>query len=80
MPKDSSAKYYQNKKENKTIKNVHERCQSLSKEEKEKKCINIVMNDTKTYSRWKKKSLLSIKINIINWEKKPSYNYNKLLF
>ena len=37
MPKDSSAKYYQNKKENKTIKNVHERCQSLSKEEKEKK-------------------------------------------
>ena len=51
MPKDSSAKYYQNKKENKTIKNVHERCQSLSKEEKEIKCINIVMNDTKTYSR-----------------------------
>ena len=51
MPKDSSVKYYQNKKENKTIKNVHERCQSLSKEEKEKKCINIVMNDTKTYSK-----------------------------
>ena len=28
----------------------------------------------------KNKSLLSIKINIINWEKKSSYNYNKLLF
>ena len=36
MSKDSSAKYYQNNKE-RLQKKAHKRCQSLSKEEKEKK-------------------------------------------
>ena len=64
MSKDSSAKYYQDNKE-RLQKKARERYQSLSKEEKEKKSNNTVMNNTKIYEKMKNKSLLSIEKNIV---------------
>ena len=60
-------------------KKARERYQSVSKEE-QKKSNNMVMNVTKIFQKIKNKSLLSIEKNIIEWEKIPHYNYNKLLF
>ena len=59
MFKNSSAKYYQNNKE-KPRKNICERYQSISKEEKEKGN-KMVMKNTKIYLKLKNKSLLSMK-------------------
>ena len=64
MSKDSSAKYYQNKKE-RLHKKACERYQSLSKEEKEKKGENTVVNNTKIYLKMKNKSLLRIEKDVI---------------
>ena len=78
MSKDSWDKYYQNNKDilpNKAL----EGYQILSKAEKEKKP-NMVVNDTKIYQNIKNKSSLSIAENIVKWEKKPYYNYKKLIF
>ena len=58
MSKNSSAKYYENNKE-RLQRKTRERYQSLSKE-KNKKSINIAVNDTKIYQKMKSKSLLSI--------------------
>ena len=59
---DSSAKYYQNKKNLK--KKAREGYQSLFKVEK-KKSNNMVLNDTKICQKMKNKSLLSIEKYII---------------
>ena len=57
MPKELSAKYYQNNKE-RLQRKARERYQSLSKM---KKSNNTVVNDTKIYQKMKNKSLLSKK-------------------
>ena len=61
----SSAKYYQENKE-RLQKTAHERYQNLSKEEKEKKSNNMVVNVTKISQKMKNKSLLSMEKVIID--------------
>ena len=63
IPKDSSAKYYQNNKE-RLKKKARERYQSISKEEKEKND-NMVAKVTKIYQKMKNKGLLIIEKIII---------------
>ena len=62
MSKDSSAKYYQNKKEQ-LKKKFRESYQNFSKEKKE--ISKMVLSDTKVSKKMKNKSLLSIEKNII---------------
>ena len=57
----------------KTTKKACEKCQSLSKEEKEKKINNTVLNDAKIYQKMKSKSTGKN----IKWGKMP-YDYKKL--
>ena len=40
----------------------------------------MVAKDTKISQKIKNKSLFNVEKNIIKWEKKPYYNYKKLLF
>ena len=40
----------------------------------------MVVKDTKISQKIKNKSLFNVEKNIIKWEKKPYYNYKKLLF
>ena len=61
----------------KDYKKHRERSESLSKNNKEKKCNNMVLNDTKN-SQKKHKSWLSIENDIIRLKKTPCYNYKKL--
>ena len=63
MSKDSSAKYYQNKKERLQHK-AQERYQSLSKEEKGKKNDSVTINNIKICQKMKSKSLMSTEKNI----------------
>ena len=56
MSKNLSAKYYQENKE-RMQKKSHEKCQNLSKEEKEKSN-NMVVNDTKISQKMKKNKLV----------------------
>ena len=58
MSKDSSTKYYHDNKE-RLERKARERCQSISKEVKEKRK-DIVVNDTKIHKSMKNKSWLSI--------------------
>ena len=69
MSKDSSAKY-QNYKQ-RLPKKAHKRYQSLSKEEKEKKNNNTVLNDTKICQKMKKK--------LFEYRKKYKMRINALL-
>ena len=75
MHRNLSAKYYQENKE-KLQKKARERCQILSKEEKEKNN-NMVVNVTKICQKKKSRSFLSIEKNITEWEKNLCYNYKK---
>ena len=70
MPKDSSAKYYQNNKE-RLQKKARERYQSLSKEGKENKHNNMMVNDTKIYQKMKNKRSLSIEETRKKEKKRP---------
>ena len=70
MPKDSSAKYYQNNKE-RLQKKARERYQSLSKEGKENKHNNKMVNDTKIYQKMKNKRSLSIEETRKKEKKRP---------
>ena len=63
MPKDLSAKYYQENKE-RLQKKASERYQNLSKEEQEESN-NMVMNVTKISQKMKKINWLNIEKNII---------------
>ena len=63
MPKDLSAKYYQENKE-RLQKKASERYQNLSKEEQEESD-NMVMNVTKISQKMKKINWLNIEKNII---------------
>ena len=65
MSKNLSAKYYQENKERLPKKKARERYQNLSKEEKEKKRNNMIVNNIKIYQRMKRKSLLSIEKKIL---------------
>ena len=58
MPKDSSAKYYQNNKE-RLQKRLAKDIKVLSREEKEKSK-NMIVNDTRIYQKKKKKNFLSV--------------------
>ena len=66
MSKNKSAKYHQENKER--LQKSSWKCQNPSKEENEKKYYMIV-NVTKISQKMKNKCLLSIEINIIEWEK-----------
>ena len=79
MPKDSSAKYYQDDQERLQKRKPREWYRILSKEEKEKKSENMVVKDIKIYRKMKNKSLLSIEKIITKWEKMPYYNHKKLI-
>ena len=57
----------------KHTKKAHERYQSLSKEEKEKKNNNMVVNNINIYQNMKRKSLLSIKY--MKCEQTPYHNF-----
>ena len=84
MSENLSVKYYQKKKKKKKKRKkdykikVRERYQNLSKEEKNKKSNNMVVNVTKISQKMKNKSLLSIEKTIIECEKMLYYNYKKV--
>ena len=80
MSKDSSAKYYLDNKAT-TNRACCERNENLSKEEKDKKNNNIVVNDTKIYQNIKNKTWLNIeKISIKSDAKKmKDYQISKII-
>ena len=59
MSKDSSAKYYQDNKDIKVVKDI-----KVFLKKKQKKSDKMVMKDTKIYQKMKNKSWLSVEKNI----------------
>ena len=76
MPKNLSAKYYQENKERLLKKRTKDIKIFLKK--KKKKSNNMVVNVTKISQKMKNKSLLSIEQNIVEREKMLYYNCKKV--
>ena len=76
LSRNSSAEYYQENKERLQKKLIKDSKIFLEKKETKKK---MVVNITRISQKMKKKSLVSIEKNIVEWEKMPYHNYKKVL-
>ena len=86
ISKKLSAKDYQEKERLQKLKKKKEKEKKLVKDikmflkKKRKKSNKMVLNVTKISQKMMNKRLLSIKQNIVKWEKMPNCNYKKYLF